>query len=209
MCLSPCQEVGVLTLLILKLIRNSILKLKTITHTKTDVLKSPSHEVGGIDITHTPPKLMCSSLQVKSWGMVLTLPIPPKLMSSSLPSQKVGDIDITHIPKLNWWAHVTKSRGGGGGIDITHTPHKTDVLVSMSRGGGIDITYTPPKLMCSSLQVMRWGVLTLHMPLPHQTDVLNYPSWWGSILMCMGKEGVVLITMHWNKSGVRFLSYLF
>ena len=60
-----------------------------------------------------------------------------------------------------------------------------------------------------SSQFQNEKLSTLHIHLPHQTDVLNYPSGGGSILMCMGKEGVVLITMHSNKSGVRFLFYLF
>ena len=68
----------------------------------------------GIDITHTPTKLICSSLQVKRWR-VLTL----------------------HIPPPNQCAQVSKSRGGGGGIDITHTPHQTDVLNYPS--GGVSI----------------------------------------------------------------------
>ena len=105
---------GVLTYLILKpklkLIRNSKLKLKNITHTQTDVLKSPSDEMGGIDITHTPPKLMCSSLQVKRWGVVLTLHIP-------LPHQ-------TNVLNYPSWGGVYLNVYGEGGDGINYNAFK-------------------------------------------------------------------------------------
>ena len=95
--------------------------------------------------------------------------------------------NITHMHPPNWYAQVSKSRGGRGGIDITHTPpHKTDVIkapsqevgvltlhiqlpnwcaqVSKSWGGGYWHYTYPPKLKWSSVHVKRWGVLILHIP---------------------------------------------
>ena len=147
---------------------------------------SPSQEVrrGYWHYTY-PPQNWCACLHFKRWR-VLTLHIhPPKLMYSSLPIQEVGVLTLHIPPKL--MCSVSKSRGGVG-IDITHTTRNWCAQVSKSRGGGYwYYTYpSPTKLMCSTILVGG-----------------------GSILMCMGKEGVVLITMHSNKSGVRFLSYLF
>ena len=142
---------------------------------KPNVLRPPSQEVkGGIDITHTPSKPICSSLQVKRWGVLtlhpqtqcaqvsksrgvvgglLTLHIPLKPNVLKSPSQEVeGGIDITHTPKAN----MLKSPSQEVGVLTLHSQSQC-AQVSKSRGGGIGITHTPQKPMCSSLQVKRCG----------------------------------------------------
>ena len=190
----PSQEVGVLTLHIPP------------PH-QTNVLKSPSQEVRGVLTLHIPPtKLMCSSLQVKRWGYWhYTYPPPPNWCAQVSKSRGGGYWHYTYPIKLMWsslqvkrWGYwhytyphqtnVLKSPSQEvGGIDITHTPHQTDMLKSPSQEvGDFDITHTPPtKPMCSSLQVKRWGVLTLHIPPP--TKPMCSTILVGGVSILMGK----------------------
>ena len=114
--------------------------LKHITHTPhpPNQCAQVSKSRGGRVLTlHIPPtKLMCSSLQVKRW-MVLILHIPPHQTNVlKSPSQEVGGL-ILHIPPTKPMCSSLQVKRWEG-IDITHTPHQTDVLksVSKSRGGG-------------------------------------------------------------------------
>ena len=93
--------------------------------------------------TYPPTKLICSSLQVKRWG-VLTLHIPPtKLMCSSLQVKRGGYWHYTYPPTKLMCSSPSQEVGG---IDITHTPYQQGVVKFPSQelsvcgegGGGIN-----------------------------------------------------------------------
>ena len=146
--------------------------------TSQGVLKSPSQEVGeGIDITHTPHQtnVLKSPNQEVGGYWHYTYP-PPNQCAQVSKSRGGGYWHYTYLP--NWCAQVSKSRGGGGVLTLHIPPKLMCSSLQVKRWGGIDITHTPPHqtdvLKSPSQKV--GGVLTLHIPLPHQTDVLKSPS---------------------------------
>ena len=169
----------------------------------------------GIEITHTAPQTDVLKSPCQEVGVVLTLHIPPKADVLKSPNQEVSGVLALHIPSPPTYLFDFKTStcwiDGGWYWHCTYPPPQNwYAQVSKSKGGGCwHYTYPPTKLMCSCLQVKRCGGYW-HYTYPSPTKLMcSTILVVGSILMYMGKEGMVLITMHSNKSGVRFLFYLF